>query len=212
MGGVMATASPWPLIHAERLALAEDLASLDDAQWSAPSLCGDWTVRDVLGHLTATARMTPARFLMEMAGSGFRFNAMNAKNVAREATPRPSDGLAEFRRHLKDTTHPPGPVEAMLGEAVIHSADIRRPLGMSREYPVEALTRVADFFKGSNLLIGAKQRIAGLTLRSTDTDWSTGSGPEVTGPQLSLVLAMTGRPAPLADLSGDGLDTLRSRM
>jgi uncharacterized protein (TIGR03083 family) len=99
----------------------------------------------------------------------------------------------------------------MLGEAVIHSADIRRPLGMSREYPEEALTRVADFFKGSNLLIGAKRRIAGLALRATDTGWTTGSGPEVTGPHLSLVLAMTGRSAALGDLSGEGLATLRSR-
>jgi hypothetical protein len=99
----------------------------------------------------------------------------------------------------------------MLGEAVIHSADIRRPLGMSREYPVEALTRVADFFKGSNLLIGAKRRITGLALRATDTGWATGTGPEVTGPHLSLVLAMTGRSAALVDLSGEGLATLRSR-
>ena len=208
----MATTNPWPLIHTEREALAADLATLTGDQWATRSLCADWTVRDVLGHMTATAKMTPPKFFAGLAGAGFRFNAMNAKNVAREATPRSSDGLAEFRRHLKDTTHPPGPTEAMLGEAVIHSADIRRPLGMSREYPVEALTRVADFFKGSNLLIGAKRRIAGLTLRSTDTDWSTGSGPEVTGPQLSLVLAMTGRSAALPDLSGDGLSTLRSRM
>jgi len=208
----MATTNPWPLIHAEREALAADLATLTDDQWATRSLCADWTVRDVLGHMTATAKMTPPAFFAGLTGAGFRFNAMNAKNVAREATPSPGDGLAEFRRHLKDTTHPPGPTEAMLGEAVIHSADIRRPLELSREYPVEALTRVADFFKGSNLLIGAKRRIAGLTLRSTDTDWSTGSGPEVTGPQLSLVLAMTGRSAALADLSGDGLDTLRSRM
>jgi hypothetical protein len=34
----------------------------------------------------------------------------------------------------------------------------------------------------------------------------------VTGPALSLVLAMTGRPAALGDLSGDGVATLRSRM
>jgi hypothetical protein len=70
---------------------------------------------------------------------------------------------------------------------------------------------VADFFKGSNLLIGSKNRIAGLTLRATDADWRTGAGPEVSGPLLSLVLAMTGRAAALADLSGDGLATLRSR-
>jgi uncharacterized protein (TIGR03083 family) len=207
----MATTSPWPLIHAERESLIADLGTLTDQQWATQSLCDDWTVRDVLGHMTATAKMTPPAFFAALAGAGFRFNAMNAKNISREATPNPSDGLAEFRRHLKDTTHPPGPVEAMLGEAVIHSADIRRPLGMSREYPEEALTRIADFFKGSNLLIGAKRRIAGLTLRATDTGWTTGSGPEVTGPHLSLVLAMTGRSAALADLSGEGLATLRSR-
>src|SRR5215472_4085201 len=207
----MATTNPWPLIHAEREALAADLATLTDDQWATRSLCAEWTVRDVLGHMTATAKMTPPKFFADLGGAGFRFNAMNAKNIAREATPDPSDGLAEFRRHLKDTTHPPGPVEAMMGEAVIHSADIRRPLGMSREYPVEALTRVADFFKGSNLLIGAKRRIDGVTLRATDTGWSTGSGPEVTGPHLSLILAMTGRSAALADLSGEGVGTLKSR-
>jgi uncharacterized protein (TIGR03083 family) len=207
----MATASPWPLIHAERRALAEDLASLDDAQWSTPSLCGDWTVRDVLGHMTATARMTPARFLTEMAGSGFRFNAMNAKNVRRETAGTPAQGLAEFRSLESRTTSPPGPTVAMLGEAIIHGEDIRRPVGIYRDYPTEAVIQVADFFKGSNLLIGSKDRIAGLTLRATDTQWSAGSGPEVSGPVLSLTLAMTGRSAALADLSGDGLATLQAR-
>jgi hypothetical protein len=70
---------------------------------------------------------------------------------------------------------------------------------------------VADFYKGSNLLIGSKNRIAGLTLRATDTDWSHGSGPEVSGPILSLVMAMTGRKQADDDLSGDGVATLRSR-
>jgi hypothetical protein len=99
----------------------------------------------------------------------------------------------------------------MLGEAIVHGEDIRRPLGISRAYPMEAVIRVADFFKKSNLLIGSKNRIAGVTLRATDTHWSTGSGPEVSGPMTSLLLAMTGRSAALADLSGDGLDTLRAR-
>ncbi len=207
----MATTSPWPLIHAEREALIADLATLTDEQWAARSLCASWTVRDVLGHMITTAKMTPPKFFISMAGAGFRFNNMNAKGVAAEATAKPADGLAVFRSHLKDTTHPPGPVEAMLGEAVIHPADIRTPLGIAHQYPEEALTRVADFYKASNLIVGAKQRIDGLTLRATDTGWSTGSGPEVTGPHLSLILAMTGRSAALADLSGDGLGTLKSR-
>jgi Mycothiol maleylpyruvate isomerase N-terminal domain len=130
----MATTSPWPLIHAEREALIADLGTLTDEQWATRSLCADWTVRDVLGHMIA-----------------------------------------------KDTTHPPGPVEAMPGEAVIHPADIRKPLGIAHEYPEKALNRVADFYRGSNLIVGAKQRIDGLTLRATDTGWTAGSGPEVTG-------------------------------
>lgn len=70
---------------------------------------------------------------------------------------------------------------------------------------------MADFYKGSNLLIGAKSRIAGVTLRATDADWSHGSGPEVSGPLLSLVLAMTGRKVALGDLEGPGVEVLRSR-
>jgi len=207
----MATTSPWPLIHTEREALIADLDALTDEQWATQSLCPEWTVRDVLGHMTATAKMTPPRFFAKMAAAGFRFNTMTAKGVAAEETAKPADGLANFRGHLKDTTHPPGPVEAMLGEAVIHPADIRRPLGIAHEYPEEALIRVADFYKGSNLIVGAKRRIDGVTLRATDTGWSTGNGPEVTGPHLSLILAMTGRSDALDDLSGAGVDTLKSR-
>jgi hypothetical protein len=73
------------------------------------------------------------------------------------------------------------------------------------------LTTVANFYKGSNLIIGAKRRITGLTLQATDTDWTHGSGPLVSGPMLSLVLAMTGRKPALVDLGGDGVTLLRSR-
>ena len=37
-------ASPWPVIHAEREALAADLAPLDGAQWTTQSLCDEWSV------------------------------------------------------------------------------------------------------------------------------------------------------------------------
>jgi uncharacterized protein (TIGR03083 family) len=208
----MANPSPWPLIHAEREALAQDLAELDDDGWATLSLCAPWTVRDVLGHMTATARMTPPKFVVKLAGSGFRFNSMVAKDVRAQTAGTPADTLAGFRKALGATTAPPGPVEAMLGEAIIHSEDIRRPLGIKRQYPNEAVVRVADFYKGSNLIVGAKSRIAGLTLTAADAQWSSGSGPGVTGPVHSLVMAMTGRAAALDDLSGDGLQTLRSRL
>lgn len=202
---------PWPTIHAERAALAADLAELTDAQWDTPSLCVGWTVRDVLLHLTVTAKLTPPGFLARFAASGFRFHVMAERNIARERRATPAEDLAEFRRVRDRTSAPPGPVITWLGETIVHSEDIRRPLGITHTYPTDALIQVADFYSGSNLLIGSKSRMAGLHLQATDTEWSAGSGPEVTGPILSLLLAMTGRTAAIADLAGSGLPTLSSR-
>ncbi len=204
--------NPWPLIRAEREALAADLAKLDEPAWRTPSLCAGWSVRDVLGHMTATARMTPPRFFLELARSGFRFNVMTANDMRRETAGSAADGLAAFRGLIGATTHPPGPADAMLGESIVHSEDIRRPLFIIREYPAAAVTRAADFYKGSNLIVGGKKRIAGLRLRATDADWSTGDGPQVTGPAISLLLAMAGRAEAVRDLSGDGLATLAARI
>jgi len=99
----------------------------------------------------------------------------------------------------------------MLGEIIVHGEDIRRPLGLTHSAPEAALIAVADSWKNSNILIGAKRRIAGLRLRATDSTWTHGEGPEVSGPMASLVLAMSGRKGALSDLSGDGLRTLMAR-
>ncbi len=208
----MATSDPWPSIHAERRALISDLDSLPEERWATPSLCANWTVRQVLGHMVATAKMTPPRFILGLASAGFRFDAMSAHDVARETVGPPGDTLAHFKQLVGATNHPPGPITAMQGEVVLHSEDIRHPLGIKREYPLALLTTVADFYKGSNLLLGSKTRISGLTLGASDAAWTTGTGPEVTGPMISLLLAMTGRPAGVENLSGAGLTTLRSRM
>jgi uncharacterized protein (TIGR03083 family) len=204
-------ADPWPTIHDEREVLAKDLSSLTGEQWDTPSLCAGWTVRDVLGHMTATAKMTPPKFFRALASAGFRFSEMTDREIARETAGTPADNLAEFRRYTQASTHPPGPATSWLGETVVHGTDIRRPLGMTREFPEQALVQVADFFKGSNVLIGAKKRITGLRLRAIDASWSTGAGPEVSGPLLSLIMAMTGRQAVLSDLSGDGVGQLGER-
>jgi uncharacterized protein (TIGR03083 family) len=205
-------ASPWPVIHAERGALADDLNGIDDAQWQTPSLCQDWSVHDLLAHVVATAEMTKLGFLGKFAGAGFNFDKFAGKEVAAARKTGPATTLAALRAAQNRSTSPPGPVDSWLGETLIHSEDIRRPLGITHDYPMDAVVRTLDFYKRSNLIVGAKKRIAGLTLRATDTDWSTGSGPEVTGPAMSLLLAMTGRSAVLTDLTGAGMETLRSRL
>ncbi len=207
----MANEAVWNTIHGERAALADDLAALTADQWDTASLCSDWTVRDVVAHMTGTAKLTPIGFVGGILKAGFNIAKMQANDVAEERGTSAADTLARFRSVQRSTKSPPGPTLSWLGEALIHAEDIRRPLGIAHDYPTEALVQVADFYKGSNLIIGAKKRIAGLRLEATDAEWSTGDGPVVRGPVLALVMAMTGRKATLSDLTGDGVTALADR-
>lgn len=153
----MAKESIWPVVRAEREALVSDLAGLEESRWSTRSLCEKWTVLDVLGHMVATAKITPPKFFAKLAGSRFSFETLVANDIAGETAGGPAATLEAFRSRVDATTRPPGPPEAMLGETIVHGEDMRRPLGISHAYPKEALVRVADFYKSSTLLIGGKE-------------------------------------------------------
>jgi uncharacterized protein (TIGR03083 family) len=206
----MATDS-FQVIRRERARLADDIEGLSDEQWESRSLCTDWTVRDVVAHMTATARTTPAAFFAKLLSSGMSFAKMQARDIQVERGSSPADTLARFKAQVGSTSHPPGPSQSWLGETIAHAEDIRHPLGIPHDYPTAALVDLANFYRRSNLLIGGKRRVAGLRLRATDADWSAGSGPEVSGPILALVMATVGRKAYLDELAGEGLASLRRR-
>jgi uncharacterized protein (TIGR03083 family) len=201
----------WTTIAAERGALAEDLTDLTSAQWDTSSLCAGWTVRDIVAHLSATASMSPPKFFLGMAKAGFNFDKFANGQVSKHRGPNAAATLSEFRSSQNSTSAPPGPKTSWLGEVVVHGEDVRHPLDISHTYPPEAVRQVIDFYKGSNMLIGSKNRIAGLALNATDDDWQHGQGDRVEGPLLSLLLAMTGRAVACDDLTGPGVPTLRGR-
>jgi uncharacterized protein (TIGR03083 family) len=202
----------WRMIRDERAALVDALSDLPAGAWGKPSLAAGWTVRDVLGHLISTARMTPPKFFLGMVRTGFRFTTFAANNIRDTTANRTDAELVELFRDCVDArTAPPGPTASWLGETIVHGEDMFRALGGYRPHAVENVLAVADFYKSSNLLIGAKERIAGVTLRASDADWRHGSGPEVHGPAIALLLAMTGRKVALEDLTGDGVAVLRTR-
>jgi uncharacterized protein (TIGR03083 family) len=201
----------WPTIHAERQSLADDVSGLGDAQWQTASLCDEWTVHDVLAHLLSAAKMTPPKFFTRFAGAGFNFDKFAARQVAIEGAGGPEATLAAFRSVQSRSSAPPGPKDTWLGEAFVHGEDIRRPLGIAHEYPVPYVTRAITLYANSNTIIGGKRRVAGVTLKATDTDYSVGSGPIAEGSAISLLLAASGRKSALDDLSGDGVAVLRNR-
>ncbi len=201
----------WKYIHSERAQMAQTWADLSPDQWAAASWCEGWSVQDTAGHILAAAEQTPANFYKEMISAGLRFSVYADRGARRDAAIGPDELIRRLRARTTTTNHPPAPVMAMLGEIVVHGEDIRRPLSLAHRSPEAALVAVADSWKNSNLLIGAKRRIAGLRLRATDIEWVHGDGPEVRGPLISLILAMTGRKAAHQDLAGEGLATLGNR-
>ncbi len=207
----MDTGETWTHIHHERAQMADTWEGFSSEQWASPSWCEGWTVQDVAGHVLAAAEQTPLNFYKEMLQAGFRFNVFADRAARRLAAVGPDELVRRLRARTTTTNHPPAPVMAMLGEIVAHGEDIRRPLGQEHRVPEAALVALADSWKKSNLLIGAKRRIGGVRLRATDADWSWGDGPEVSGPMIALVLAMGGRKGAHAQLTGEGVAVLAAR-
>ncbi len=199
----------WPIVHAERATLIHDLEGLDDKQWEQPSLCEGWTVHDVVAHLVDTARTTRLGFVVGLARARFDFHRQNALGVERERGASPQETLARFRQVASRTSTPPAPLDSRIVEEVVHGEDIRRPLGLARSYPREAVVRALRLQTNTPASFGgAKELVAPLRLTAVDADVSIGVGLEVSGPALSLLLAVSGRRAALNDLDGPGIGAL----
>ena len=201
----------WSLIHAERAALAAELAELTEQRWAARSLCDRFTVREVLAHLTAGATLNPVRWMAGVIRCRFDFDRQVAMRLAEQMGATPAETLARFRRVITRTTKPPLPIVAMLGETIVHGEDIRRPLGIKRGYPITTLTAVADYYQGSDMPVLTRKRVRDLRLTATDGPFTAGVGPRVSGTTLALVMAMTGRAPYCDELDGDGVAILRER-
>jgi uncharacterized protein (TIGR03083 family) len=216
MTGTEPTTAPratdlWSLVHAERAALAADLADLTDEQWLTPTLCTGLSVREVLAHLTAGASLNPVRWLAGVIRCRFDFDRQVAIRLAEQLGTTAAETLQRFRGVVTSTTKPPLPILAMLGEVIVHGEDIRRPLGIPRDRPIATVTTVAEYYQGSDLVVPAKGRIGGLRLVATDGPFTAGSGALVSGTTLALTMAMTGRATHCDELEGDGVAALRER-
>ena len=195
----------------ERLDLADFLDTLAPAQWEAPSLCQDWSVRDVVAHVVSYEELGMTGLLtrrLKAVGRG----GSNEVGRAEYAGRSPADLTAFLRAHAR-----PQGLTSWFGGAIaltdglIHHQDIRRALGAPRTVPAERLLAALGFALRSPKLPSRKDT-RGLRLVATDLDWSHGSGPEVTGTGEALLMAIAGRPAPVPELDGAGASVLAQRV
>ncbi len=202
----------WALAHAERAALAKDLADLGAEQWRHDTLCGEWNVEQVVAHLTAAASLNQWQWVRSMLGARFRPDVHNQRRLVEHCGSTPAETLDQFRAVITSTTAPSGHTAAYLGEVVVHAQDIRQPLGLVQKPSVDALTPVADFFARRDFTVASHTHVADLQLRADDGPFAAGAGPLITGSTLALVMSMAGRVSYLAELDGPGMPTLGSRL
>ncbi|WP_197377664.1 maleylpyruvate isomerase family mycothiol-dependent enzyme [Mycolicibacterium baixiangningiae] len=182
----------WAHIDAERADLADFLDTLTPGQWATPSLCADWTVRDVAVHLTQSTTSWP-RLGWQAVRSGFRFDAMVSR-AAREDPRTPDEIVAALRAMAGVRRRPPGTAVAdPLADALVHGQDIAVPLGIDRPMPVGPAVIAAKRLWTMGFPFHARKRFAGIELRGADADFAVGSGRPVVAPIRDIVLALSGR-------------------
>ncbi|NKE59369.1 maleylpyruvate isomerase family mycothiol-dependent enzyme [Lentzea sp. PSKA42] len=193
----------WQTIDSERAATADLLAGLSDVEWTYPSLCDGWTVREVAAHLSLAHRISVGKALVAFVKARGSFNRM-VDQTARDEARRPAGELvAELRGAVGFHRLAPGQkLKDALMDIMVHSQDIALPLGIERHMPVDAAVVAADHLWQMGWPFHARRRLAGHRLVATDADWSAGEGSEVSGPIEALVMVLAGRTATIPRLTG----------
>lgn len=202
----------WSLIHAERAHLVELLETRGSDQWSADTLCSAWSVEEVVAHLSAAANTGRWAWIRSIVAAGFNADRHNARLLDRFRGRSPEETLEVFRSCITATIVPTKDYPAFLGEVIVHSQDIARPLGLTLTPASGAVLEVARFYAAKDFAVNSSTLVTGLTLVADDADFRVGSGPAVRGRLLDLVMAMAGRPVFASLLEGAGAEELRTRM
>ena len=191
----MNTDEIWRRVDEQRIGLAGLLEDLTAEQWTAPSLCDGWQVRDVAAHLTHS-HMHPVRAIVEAARSGFRFDSM-IQRLGREDPRSQAEiaialrGMAGSRKRVPGTS-----VQQPLIELLVHGQDITVPLGIDWPMPLDAAREAAQKLSGMTFPLNGQRRLAGIRLVATDAEFAAGEGREVQVPIGDIVMVLAGRAQP----------------
>ena len=128
MASVQSTAQ---VVAAEQAEFAAMLRTLSPEEWSTPSLCSKWSVRDVVIHTAAHIHnQQNDHAVISQFASGSE-EALGAWLESPPAEPTESDYRSR-RRFAR-------------GELMVHQQDVRRALGIPRVIPSERVQEVLAF-------------------------------------------------------------------
>jgi len=156
--------APAPVIgwHAKAAAsIAGLVGQIRDEQWSLPTPCTDWTVRELVAHLVSEARWTPlllAGLTIEEVGDSLDGDLLgddpaaacaNAIEVALEAARGPA--IAERCVHLSFGVTPAQEyLRQLTADYLIHGWDLATALGLNHRLDPELVSAVGGWFLGQH--------------------------------------------------------------
>lgn len=163
----------WRNVDEQRGQLADLLDALAPHQWTTPSLCAGWTVREVAVHITQS-HASVGEMLPAAIKSGFRFDAM-VRRAALEDPADPAAITARLRAMTGSRKRPPLTKEVdPLLDVLIHTQDICIPLGIDRPMPSDAAVAVADRLWHMKFPFAPQRDLPGYRFVATDADFAVG--------------------------------------
>jgi uncharacterized protein (TIGR03083 family) len=197
----------------ERREIANLVDSLDDSQLATASLCAGWDIKTVAAHLVSV--VDDGFWVFQRAALRHLSLARGIDALARRRAQLPASEIASALRQFADRpTSPPlfGPVDP-LADVLVHSGDIRIPLGLPFSPDPQRVALAMDFLTMpwcfGFVPLG---RLRGISLRANDIDRTWGNGAAIRGPVAALMMSVAGRSALLHLLDGPGLSVLRHRL
>lgn len=207
-----------PLAKAETDRISELAHSLTAEQWNHDSLCAGWKVRDVMGHMTFGFSTPLPKVLTTVAryrGNVPRASDIESRRLAASMTQSELVALYDAGRASPKGLGRLIKSRDLFADNLVHELDIRRPLGLSRQLgPEESVALLDALCSVKSALFKPREKAQGLSLISTDAPWSrvVEGAPRVEGTTEDLALALSGRPAGLDGLTGEGTSELRQRL
>jgi uncharacterized protein (TIGR03083 family) len=201
----------WVATIGARRSLLETFEQLDDDQWRVQSLSEGWAVREVLAHLILAARPPARRYTSAVIRARGSFDKANHALAVADARRPVHELLSDYRGVLEHRFSPPGwPPAAPLSDVLLHSLDVRVPLGLPTDQAASDYVSVMDLLFSRVGRSFTRRDRPSLHWVATDDDWSHGDGHEVRGALADLALTAAGRSARIECLSGNGVQAIRN--
>lgn len=200
---------------ANRRLFADTLDALGEPHAHDDTLCEGWDVRTLAGHQLQPVRVPSWRFLVTAARHRSMARACDV-HAARLGDRPLAEIAAEIRERSTDGSKPwyigwAGPFT----DSCIHLRDLAEPQGLDVTAPLDhwlAALEVMVSPRGTESFVPTKGLLDGLQWAATDVDWTHGEGRTVRGSAEALAMVMSGRPAYLDRITGEGASVVRERL